>query len=40
DSLTTPSWQSLPGIAGNGAVQSVTNSAPGVAVRFFRVRGQ
>lgn len=40
DSLTTPSWQSLPGLAGNGAVQSVTNAAPGITNRFFRVRGQ
>ena len=30
-------WQSLPGVAGNGAVESVTNSAPGVAQQFFRL---
>ena len=37
DTLTPPNWQSLPGIAGNGAVETVTNSAPGVAHRFYRL---
>jgi len=31
-------WQSLPSVAGNGAVESVTNSAPsGVTQQFFRL---
>jgi hypothetical protein len=37
DTLAPPNWQSLPGIAGNGAVESVTNSAPGVAQRYYRL---
>ena len=37
DTLTPPNWQSLPGVAGNGAVETVTNSAPGIAQRFYRL---
>jgi len=37
DTLSPPNWQSLPTVAGNGAVESVTNSAPGVAQRFYRL---
>ena len=37
DTLAPPNWQNLPGIAGNGAVESVTNSAPNVAQRFYRL---
>ncbi len=37
DALAPQSWQSLPGVAGNGAVESVTNFAPGVAQRFYRL---
>ncbi len=37
DTLSPPNWQNLPAIAGNGAVESVTNSAPGVAQRFYRL---
>jgi hypothetical protein len=37
DTLTPPNWQSLPGVAGNGAVETVTNSAPGIAHRFYRL---
>ena len=37
DTLAPPNWQNLPGIAGNGAVESVTNSAPNVAQRYYRL---
>jgi hypothetical protein len=37
DTLSPPNWQSLPTVAGNGAVEWVTNSAPGVARRFYRL---
>ena len=37
DTLAPPNWQSLPTVAGNGAVESVTNSAPGIAQRFYRL---
>jgi hypothetical protein len=37
DTLAPPNWQNLPGIAGNGAVESVTNSAPNVTQRFYRL---
>jgi hypothetical protein len=37
DTLSPPNWQSLPTVAGNGAVESVTNSAPGIAQRFYRL---
>jgi hypothetical protein len=37
DTLAPPNWQNLPSVAGNGAVESVTNSAPGVAQRYYRL---
>lgn len=37
DALSPQNWQSLPSVAGNGAVESVTNSAPGVVQRFYRL---
>lgn len=37
DSLAPQNWQSLPSVAGNGAVETVTNHAPGVAQRFYRL---
>src|ERR1039458_740470 len=40
DTLAPPIWHNLPSVAGNGAVESVTNSAPGVAQRFYRLLEQ
>ena len=37
DSLSTLNWQNLPSVAGNGAVKIVTNSAPNVPQRFYRL---
>ncbi|HSY18167.1 MAG TPA: hypothetical protein VK815_07525 [Candidatus Acidoferrales bacterium] len=37
NSLSSPSWQTLTNITGNGSVITVTNSAPGVAQRFYRL---
>ena len=37
DTLAPPNWLSLPTVAGNGAVELVTNSAPGIAWRFYRL---
>lgn len=37
DTLTPQNWQSLPSVVGNGAVESVTNYAPGLAQRFYRL---
>lgn len=37
DSLSPVNWQNLPSVAGNGSVESVTNFAPGVAQRFYRL---
>ncbi|HEY5043332.1 MAG TPA: hypothetical protein VIK53_15175 [Verrucomicrobiae bacterium] len=37
NSLSSPSWQTLTNITGNGSVMTVTNSAPGVAQRFYRL---
>ena len=37
DSLTTLNWQSLTPISGDGTVKTVTNSAPGVSQRFYRL---
>ncbi len=37
DTLTPENWQGLPSVAGNGAVESVTNNAPGVAQRYYRL---
>lgn len=37
NSLTSPSWQTLTNLTGNGSVMTVTNSAPGVSQRFYRL---
>jgi hypothetical protein len=37
NSLSSPSWQTLTNITGNGSVITVTNSTPGVAQRFYRL---
>ena len=37
DSLAPQNWQNLPSIPGNGSVETVTNHAPGVARRFYRL---
>src|SRR5947199_10341428 len=37
DSLSSPSWQSLPSGAGDGSIQTITNSAPMVPQRFYRL---
>ena len=37
DTLSPPDWHSLPSVAGNGSVESVTNRAPGIAKRFYRL---
>lgn len=37
NSLSSPSWQTLTNITGNGSVMTVTNSAPDVAQRFYRL---
>jgi hypothetical protein len=40
DALSPPAWQSLPSVSGTGAVETVTNNAPGVALRFYRLLEQ
>jgi hypothetical protein len=37
DSLFSSTWQSLPGVSGDGGIKTVTNAAPGVTQRFFRL---
>jgi hypothetical protein len=37
NSLSSPSWQTLTNITGNGSVITVTNSAASVTSRFFRL---
>jgi hypothetical protein len=37
NSLSSPSWQTLTNITGNGSVIIVTNSAPGITQRFYRL---
>jgi hypothetical protein len=37
NSLTSPNWQTLTNLTGNGSVMIVTNFAPGVAQRFYRL---
>ena len=37
DSLSTLNWQSLPSVAGDGTVKTVTNTAPGIPQQFFRL---
>ena len=39
-SLTSPSWQNLPTVTGNGTVITITNSALGVTSRFYRLMEQ
>ena len=39
-SLSSPSWQNLTSVAGNGSIITVTNSAVGVTSRFFRLTEQ
>jgi len=38
DSLLNPNWQLLPTEDGDGTVKTVTDSAPGVPNRYYRVR--
>ena len=40
DSLPALNWQNLPGISGDGTVKTVTNSAPNVTQRFYRLNEQ
>lgn len=40
NTLGNSNWQSLPSITGDGTVKSVTNTAPGVAQRFYRLLEQ
>ena len=37
DSLSALNWQNLPSVAGDGTVKALTNSAPSVAQRFYRL---
>ena len=37
DSLSALNWQNLPSVAGDGTVKTVTNSAPSVTQRFYRL---
>jgi len=37
DSLAAPNWQTLPSVTGDGTVKTVTNSAPGVAQRYYQI---
>jgi hypothetical protein len=37
DTLAPPNWQNLPNVTGNGAVESVTNTAPGILQRYYRL---
>jgi hypothetical protein len=37
DTIAPPNWQNLPTVPGNGAVQTVTNSAPDIAQRYYRL---
>jgi len=38
DSLNAPNWQSLPSVAGNGSIRTVTTPAGDSGERFYRVR--
>ena len=40
DSLTDPDWQPLQSVLGDGTVQTLTNSMPAAAERYFRVGAQ
>jgi hypothetical protein len=37
DSLSILNWQNLPGVTGDGTLKSVTNPAPGISQRFYRI---
>jgi hypothetical protein len=37
DSLSSLNWQNLPSVTGDGTVRTITNAAPGVSVRFYRL---
>jgi hypothetical protein len=37
DSVTNHNWQSLTPVIGDGSVKSVTNAAPGVVQRYYRL---
>ena len=37
DLLSNPNWQTLTNITGNGGIMTVTNFAPGVAQRYYRL---
>ena len=37
DSLSAMNWQNLPSISGDGTTKAVTNSAPSVTQRFYRL---
>ena len=37
DSLNSPNWQTLTTIGGDGSVKTITNSAPGVTQRYYRL---
>ena len=40
DSLAALNWQNLPGVAGDGITKTVTNPAPNVTRRFYRLLKQ
>lgn len=40
DSLLNPNWQPLSTQTGDGTVNTVTDSAPGIPARYYRVRQQ
>ena len=40
DSLSALNWQNLPSVAGDGTTKTVTNSAPNVTQRFYRLLEQ
>jgi hypothetical protein len=40
DTLAPLNWQNLPSLPGNGAIESVTNSAPGIPQRYYRLLEQ
>src|SRR5580692_10970279 len=40
DTLVPTSWQNLPGVPGNGSAESVTNAAPGIPQRYYRLLEQ
>ena len=37
DSISALNWQNLPVISGDGTVKTVTNSAPNISQRFYRL---